>query len=882
VAEPVRHGALTHVPRPSVGPLRWWHAGADGWPQLVVPYEHQPHAHYLFSAGTGKRLHLSSDLQDVRVADLDGDGVPELVSFRPDRADVFDRGGQLVAVRGRSPETWRRLGGYWQATADLDGDGIADLLSVPPPDLPVYEEKPRRRDAAARPRDPTDKPLTRVVSGADGRLLWQAEITDGKPTANWQTTRYERVVAGADLDGDGVADLLATGKLHCNYQTSMGLTFSPLVAVSGRTGRHLWAADFQVDLWNGPQLLECRDLDGDGRPEVLFVSASTWDWPPGPNDYRSSNDWRYWLAVLDGATGRVKWRQPLSERNSSNSNGGPAWTPFAFAVTDLQGDGSADLVVEAGLPENDGEVRAFRGRDGEPLWTWKPARRPLDKGSSKAGRPTLTVGDLGGRRAVVVLHTVTSADARGNNEPHAEVVALDARTGQPLWSWQRPVDWAYNDTSNGAVTSQAVPLLVQLGGGRRAVCVWTYNYDERSQVALLDEQGHLLRSIAVDFRLKEQDREQQRRQPQIRYSPVYGPHFRVWCHDLDGDGLDELVVLTNDHLQVLTGDLSQVRWEWQLPDASCDVIDVHPGGGRRPATLVVRAGHRVVGLSGGDGRLIWSCAGSGTPTAVLSAADTLEDQPGAAFSLPRVVFDLGDQATVCRRALPAGDLSSRKGFVPYTAPEKEDTRSTRPLPWNAVADLPPLVPASPWGIALALGGLSLAVAVVPAWLWWRALRGRHWRLALVSFVWLALVWAGVCLLYLALLNDDASFRVSQTGWWGFVRQIGKETLKVAPAGLPLVVFAVVAWRCLRRRQWVRLAALGLLAAALAGAAAWLWLGQAAPGLDDDQHFSRRGWSGIAPAGIYGAGLLLLIGWLLGVVYRLLRGVGRRLRPAPSP
>jgi hypothetical protein len=881
VAEPVRHGGLNHAPGPTVGPLHWWQPGADGWPQLLVPYEDPPHAHYLFSAGSGERLHLSSELQDVRVADIDGDGVPDLVSFRTYRPDVFDKGGELVAVRGRSPEAWRRLGGYWTPTADLDGDGIPDLLSAPPPEKVGFEDRPPRRDAALRSQQATDKPLTRVVSGRDGRLLWQAEITDGKPTANWQASRYQHVVAGADLDGDGVPDLLATGRGHTMHMTGMGMTFSPLVAVSGRTGRHLWTADIQVDLWNGPQLLECRDLDGDGRPEVLFVSASDWDWPRGENNSRSTNDWQYWLAVLDGATGRVKWRQPLSERNTSNVNSQPAWTPFAFAVADLQGDGSTDLVIEAGLPEKDGEVRAFRGRDGEPLWTWKPEPRPLDHGNFRPKRPTFTVGDLGGRRVVVVLHIVTQKHAQWNEYPHVEVVALDASTGRPLWSWRRAVDGDYNDTQNGAVRSRIVPQLVELGGGRRAVCLPTCSHDERTRVTLLDEQGHELRIRAVDFRLRDEDRERQRRNPQVRYSPVYSPHFRVWCRDLDGDGADELIVLSNERLQVLAGDLSAVRWEWPLPDTDCALLQVYPAEGKRPATLAVRAGNRVVGLAGNDGRQLWNCAGPGTPLALL-AGDTYEEQPGVVFPLPRVVFDLGDQVTVCRRGLPgANDLAWLRGFQGYAPPEAEDPRYVRPLPWNAVADRPPLIPASPWGIALALGGLSLAVVVMPAWLWWRTLRGRRWLLALVPFAWLALVWAGVCLLYLAFLNDDASFRVSQVGWWVFIRQLGQEAVKLAPVGLPLVAFVVAAARWLRQGRWGRLAALLLAAAGLAGVAAWVWLRRAAPELADYQHFSRRGWLGIVPAGAYAVGLLVVAGWLLRMLFRLVRSVVRRLRPAPS-
>jgi hypothetical protein len=751
---------------------------------------------------------------------------------------------------------------------DLDGDGIPDLLSVPPPEQQGHVEKPRRRYAAARTQDPTDRPLTRAISGRDGRILWQTEVTEGKPTANWQKSRYERVVpAGVDLDGDGVPDLLATGKTNTLHMTLMNETFSPLVAISGRTGRHLWAADFQVSMWNGPQLLACRDLDGDGRPEVLFVSASNWDWPRNPDGSWSSTNWQYWLAVLDGATGRVKWKQPLSERNTSGTNANPASTPFSFAVADLDGDGAPDLVIEGGLPQRDGEVRAFRGRDGEPLWTWKPAPRPVDNGLFRRSRPTLTVGDLAGRRTVIVLHTVVKPSTEGNNLAYAELVALDARTGKPFWSWQHVVTFDFNDHTNGAVQSRVVPQFVELGGGRRAICLWTYDYDHGGQVVLLDEQGRELRTRTVDFRLREEDRESQRRQPQICYSPVYSPHFRVWTHELNDDGLDELIVLTNDYLQVLSGDLTRVRWEWPLPDAACDLFEVFPATAGRPATLVVRAGNRVVGLAGPDGRLLWTSAGSGTPQAVLPA-DGLGE-------LPRVIFDLGDQATVCRRAQPADGLSSIQGFVPYAPPQTEDRRYIRPLPWNALVDRPPLIPASPWGIALMLAGLAGTVVVAPFRLWRRALHRRRWWLSLMPFAWLGLVWAGITVLYLVELNDDASFLVSRWGWGGFLGLVGLGTLILALIGLPLVVFVVVGWHWFRRRSWKRLAGLLMLAVALAGLAAWVWLQQEAPQLDDYERLSRSGWLGILPVGVYAVGVLVLAAWLARILFRLFGRIWRR-------
>jgi hypothetical protein len=82
----------------------------------------------------------------------------------------------------------------------------------------------------------------------------------------------------------------------------------------------------------------------------------------------------------------------------------------------------------------------------------------------------------------------------------------------------------------------------------------------------------------------------------------------------------------------------------------------------------------------------------------------------------------------------------------------------------------------------------------------------------------------------------------------------------------------------RQSESFAAAALLLLAVTLAGVAAWVWLHQAAQLLDDDQRFSRSGWAGIVPAGVYAVGVLLLAGWLLGVLFRLLGRIGRRLRP----
>jgi hypothetical protein len=141
-----------------VGPLRWWQAGPDGWPLLVVPCgppatrpgQSNWHA-CVFSAAGGRLEYTLPQFGYPQVADLNGDGIPDLYGHLVQMPSP-QSGGKLHALKGLPPESWRLLSKAWQAAQDFDGDGIPDLVMTGNP----------------RP--------TVTLSGRDAHVLWRANV----------------------------------------------------------------------------------------------------------------------------------------------------------------------------------------------------------------------------------------------------------------------------------------------------------------------------------------------------------------------------------------------------------------------------------------------------------------------------------------------------------------------------------------------------------------------------------------------------------------------------------------------------------------------------------------------------------------------------------
>jgi hypothetical protein len=193
----------------TAGPLLWGQTGPDGHPLLYVWFTGGARTVAL-EASTGT---LRDDLPGagtLRLGDLDGDGTPDM-------ATCFQ--GRLITRRGGPVETWRRLGA-WVPAPDLNGDGVADLV----PWVDYAQLSWGRLDGGGHPA------RAAAVSGADGRLLWQADGI-GYPVPLEPST---------DLDDDGTADLVVVGPRVDAHPPETVAPLASLWALSGRTGRRLW------------------------------------------------------------------------------------------------------------------------------------------------------------------------------------------------------------------------------------------------------------------------------------------------------------------------------------------------------------------------------------------------------------------------------------------------------------------------------------------------------------------------------------------------------------------------------------------------------------------------------------------------------------------
>lgn len=308
-------GSFLPAVRYAVGPdptvLRVADVDADGVPDLVAMSSHasaadgaplvdevtvlrgDPAQRGRFRAGT--TLHASARLADIAVADLDGDGLPD-IAF-----SSYHVGARLgvwwsdAAAPGRfgAPVTLVAGVAAALAAADLDGDGRQDLAHVAGDTVWALLRDPASARGFRAPQRIVDEALptclTAVDLDRDGRsdlVLGSRTSTDFGSTGALQTLRGDAAQPGlflpvqrlamarhawhciaADFDGDGRPDLASTGGGWG------GDLFDDIVEVflddPALPGRLLPPVQTVTDDTASGLFLAAGHLDGDGRPDVV-------------------------------------------------------------------------------------------------------------------------------------------------------------------------------------------------------------------------------------------------------------------------------------------------------------------------------------------------------------------------------------------------------------------------------------------------------------------------------------------------------------------------------------------------------------------------------------------------------------------------------------
>lgn len=288
-------------------------AGATSSPQVVL-------LDALTLEETVRLLAYEANYQEgVRVAlgDLNGDGVPELVTApgrnRAANIRVFDvtSGAELTQYRFTAFDAGF-IGGVYVAVGDVDGDGHQDIITAAgrgPSDVRVY-----RNDIATNPAAPFAGAPIRKFSPFGTQYIGGA------------------TVAAADLTGDGQVELIigsGTGSRATvrTYNVSVNATsYAPL--------REYLPFDAE---FRGGVFVSAGRINGDGVPDIIVTQ--------GP-----SGDAR--VELLDGLNGQ-------SFSNFDGYTDASTTAPIRGAGADLDGDGVIERVVTSQGP--DGRTNLVRG-----------------------------------------------------------------------------------------------------------------------------------------------------------------------------------------------------------------------------------------------------------------------------------------------------------------------------------------------------------------------------------------------------------------------------------------------------------------------------------------------------------------------------------------
>ncbi len=333
---------------------------------------------YAMSGDSGRTLWTASGLgaepSTPAIADLDGDGRPEVVA---------SGSGGLVAYRGDSgAQMWRAAGGNPYVCGgvgvyDLDGDGRPEVVQG----SSILDGLTGSVKATLRHGTGTGYTggiyasfgvAADIDQDGDLEVVTGNALYDVAGTVLWYNGQTDGFVAVGNFDSDPQGEIVVT-------------TYPGRVRLQDHDGTVLWSGAYTGNTIGPPTI---GDFDGDGRPEigvagngvyVVIEHDGTLKWSRSINDYSSGftgsavfdfegdgqaevvfadeND----LWVFDGATGAVKLQE--SRHSSATCSEYPA-------IADVDGDGHAEIIYSSSAYSgSERGVTVVGDRDD----TWMPA-----------------------------------------------------------------------------------------------------------------------------------------------------------------------------------------------------------------------------------------------------------------------------------------------------------------------------------------------------------------------------------------------------------------------------------------------------------------------------------------------------------------------------
>ncbi len=157
-----------------------------------------------------------------------------------------------LALEGTHPQDY--YGGYSMMLADVDGDGRSDMIVG----KSLLESSP---DAPAE--------IHFWLGGPNRRGTFDATGADVVITISEHLGRSDRALAAADVDGDGLQDLLLSDPAEGSVYLLYG---RPQWKNRGRLKDYTPVTLFQTEPGTSHWQIGVGDLDGDSLPEVVFTS----------------------------------------------------------------------------------------------------------------------------------------------------------------------------------------------------------------------------------------------------------------------------------------------------------------------------------------------------------------------------------------------------------------------------------------------------------------------------------------------------------------------------------------------------------------------------------------------------------------------------------